>query len=133
MNKESKQGQSERPDGGVLGAILSGMDKELNDVIKTRDMEQIEAVQKKQLEILEDLLGRAFSEINKQLQYSGVNMRTGQIILALISDTNNIWITITGRSMLALSVNNILTNESGGEGKGEIKDKGAGYSPIIMN
>lgn len=132
MNNQSKQGQPERPD-GVLEAILSGMDRELNDVIKTGDAEQITAIQKKQLEILEDLLGRAFSEINKQLKYSGVNMKTGQMILALISDTNNIWITITGRSMLSPAIKRILTDEEGGDEKGEIKDKGAGYSPIILN
>jgi hypothetical protein len=121
----------------MLHAILDGMDKELNEVIKTGDLEQIKAIQEKQLAILRDLLQKAFAEITRLLQYSGVDVRTGQSILGLISDTNNIWITITGRSMLELRMNKII-DAAEGEGVNlpdlnNEKDKGGSYSPIILN
>lgn len=121
----------------MLHVILDRMDKELNEVIKTGDLEQIKSIQEKQLAILRDLLQKAFAEITQLLQYSGVNARTGQSILGLISDTNNIWITITGRSMLELRMNKIIDSA---EGQGvnlpdlnNEKDKGGSYSPIILN
>lgn len=121
----------------MLHAILDGMDKELNEVIKTGDREQIKAIQEKQLAILRDLLQKAFAEITRLLQYSGVDLKTGQSILGLISDTNNIWITITGRSMLELRIDKII-DAAEGEGVNlpdlnNEKDKGGSYSPIILN
>ena len=137
MKKGNEQGNQEGPESRLLNAILSGMDKELNLTIQTGDMEQIKAVQEKQLAILQDLLKKAFSEITRLLQYSGVDMRTGQAILGFISDTNNIWITITGRSMLELRINKLIDSA---EEKGvklpdlnNEKDKGGNYSPIILN
>ena len=133
----NEQGNQEGPESRLLNAILSGMDKELNLTIQTGDMEQIKAVQEKQLAILQDLLKKAFSEITRLLQYSGVDMKTGQAILGFISDTNNIWITITGRSMLELRINKLIDSA---EEKGvklpdlnNEKDKGGNYSPIILN
>jgi hypothetical protein len=137
MEQGNEQGNQERPESRLLNAILSGMDKELNLTIQTGDMEQIKAVQEKQLAILQDLLKKAFSEITRLLQYSGVDMKTGQAILGFISDTNNIWITITGRSMLELRINKLIDSA---EEKGvklpdlnNEKDKGGNYSPIILN
>ena len=137
MEQGNEQGNQEGPESRLLSAILSGMDKELNLTIQTGDMEQIKAVQEKQLAILQDLLKKAFSEITRLLQYSGVDMRTGQAILGFISDTNNIWITITGRSMLELRINKLIDSA---EEKGvklpdlnSEKDKGGNYSPIILN
>ena len=137
MEQDNEQGNQERPESRLLNAILSGMDKELNLTIQTGDMEQIKAVQEKQLAILQDLLKKAFSEITRLLQYSGVDMKTGQAILGFISDTNNIWITITGRSMLELRINKLIDSA---EEKGvklpdlnNEKDKGGNYSPIILN
>lgn len=126
-----------RPEMRMLHAILDGMDKELNEVIKTGDREQIKSIQEKQLAILRDLLKKAFAEITRLLQYSGVDLKTGQSILGLISDTNNIWITITGRSMLELRMNKII-DAAEGEGVNlpdlnNEKDKGGSYSPIILN
>ena len=133
----NEQGNQEGPESRLLNAILSGMDKELNLTIQKGDMEQIKAVQEKQLAILQDLLKKAFSEITRLLQYSGVDMKTGQAILGFISDTNNIWITITGRSMLELRINKMIDSA---EEKGvklpdlnNEKDKGGNYSPIILN
>ena len=143
--KHSESGEPVRPEMRMLHAILDGMDKELNEVIKTGDREQIKAIQEKQLAILRDLLQKAFAEITRLLQYSGVSVNTGQSILGLISDTNNIWITITGRSMLEMRIDKIIGSA---EGKGvnltdlstdlskDLKnnnDKGSSYSPIIMN
>jgi hypothetical protein len=137
MEQGNEQGNQEGPESRLLNAILSGMDKELNLTIQTGDMEQIKAVQEKQLAILQDLLKKAFSEITRLLQYSGVDMKTGQAILGFISDTNNIWITITGRSMLELRINKLIDSA---EEKGvklpdlnNEKDKGGNYSPIILN
>ena len=137
MEQGNEQGNQERPESRLLSAILSGMDKELNLKIQTGDIEQIKAVQEKQLAILQDLLKKAFSEITRLLQYSGVDMKTGQAILGFISDTNNIWITITGRSMLELRINKMIDSA---EEKGvklpdlnNEKDKGGNYSPIILN
>ena len=137
MEQGNEQGNQEGPESRLLSAILSGMDKELNLTIQTGDMEQIKAVQEKQLAILQDLLKKAFSEITRLLQYSGVDMKTGQAILGFISDTNNIWITITGRSMLELRINKLIDSA---EEKGvklpdlnNEKDKGGNYSPIILN
>ena len=137
MNMEQEQGNQEGPESRLLSAILSGMDKELNLTIQTGDMEQIKAVQEKQLAILQDLLKKAFSEITRLLQYSGVDMKTGQAILGFISDTNNIWITITGRSMLELRINKMIDSaEAEGVKLPDLnneKDKGGNYSPIILN
>ena len=137
MEQGNEQGNQEGPESRLLSAILSGMDKELNLTIQTGDMEQIKAVQEKQLAILQDLLKKAFSEITRLLQYSGVDMKTGQALLGFISDTNNVWITITGRSMLELRMNKIIDSA---EEKGvklpdlnNEKDKGGNYSPIILN
>ena len=137
MEQGNEQGNQEGPESRLLNAILSGMDKELNLTIQKGDMEQIKAVQEKQLAILQDLLKKAFSEITRLLQYSGVDMKTGQAILGFISDTNNIWITITGRSMLELRINKMIDSA---EEKGvklpdlnNEKDKGGNYSPIILN
>ena len=137
MEQGNEQGNQEGPESRLLNAILSGMDKELNLTIQTGDMEQIKAVQEKQLAILQDLLKKAFSEITRLLQYSGVDMKTGQALLGFISDTNNVWITITGRSMLELRMNKIIDSA---EEKGvklpdlnNEKDKGGNYSPIILN
>ena len=133
----NEQGNQEGPESRLLNAILSGMDKELNLTIQTGDMEQIKAVQEKQLAILQDLLKKAFSEITRLLQYSGVDMKTGQAILGFISDTNNIWITITGRSMLELRINKMIdSSEEKGVKLPDLnneKDKGGNYSPIILN
>jgi hypothetical protein len=137
MEQGNEQGNQERPESRLLNAILSGMDKELNLTIQTGDMEQIKAVQEKQLAILQDLLKKAFSEITRLLQYSGVDMKTGQAILGFISDTNNIWITITGRSMLELRINKLIDSaEENGVKLPDLnneKDKGGNYSPIILN
>ena len=135
--RHSESGEPVRPEMRMLHAILDGMDKELNEVIKTGDREQIKAIQEKQLAILRDLLQKAFAEITRLLQYSGVDLKTGQSILGLISDTNNIWITITGRSMLELRMNKII-DAAEGEGVNlpdlnNEKDKGGSYSPIILN
>ena len=137
MEQGNEQGNQEGPESRLLNAILSGMDKELNLTIQTGDMEQIKAVQEKQLAILQDLLKKAFSEITRLLQYSGVDMKTGQALLGFISDTNNVWITITGRSMLELRINKLIDSA---EEKGvklpdlnNEKDKGGNYSPIILN
>jgi len=141
MQRNNEQGNDQsgqdRPEGRLLEAILSGMDAELNLTIQTGDREQIKAVQEKQLAILRDILQKAFAEITRLLQYSGVDMKTGQAILGFISDTNNIWITITGRSMLELRMNKII---DAAEGEGvklpdlnNEKDKGGSYSPIILN
>jgi hypothetical protein len=135
--RHSESDEPVRPEMRMLHAILDGMDKELNEVIKTGDREQIKAIQEKQLAILRDLLQKAFAEITRLLQYSGVDVRTGQSILGLISDTNNIWITITGRSMLELRMNKII-DAAEGEGVNlpdlnNEKDKGGSYSPIILN
>lgn len=135
--RHSESGEPVRPEMRMLHAILDGMDKELNEVIKTGDREQIKAIQEKQLAILRDLLQKAFAEITRLLQYSGVDIKTGQSILGLISDTNNIWITITGRSMLELRMNKII-DAAEGEGVNlpdlnNEKDKGGSYSPIILN
>ena len=141
MQRNSEQGNDQsgqdRPEGRLLEAILSGMDAELNLTIQTGDREQIKAIQEKQLAILRDLLQKAFAEITRLIQYSGVNMKTGQAILGYISDTNNIWITITGRSMLELRMNKII-DAAEGEGVNlpdlnNEKDKGGSYSPIILN
>lgn len=133
----SESDEPARPEMRMLHAILDGMDKELNEVIKTGDREQIKSIQEKQVAILRDLLQKAFAEITRLLQYSGVDMKTGQSILSLISDTNNIWITITGRSMLELRINKII-DAAEGEGVNlpdlnNEKDKGGSYSPIILN
>lgn len=135
--RHSESDEPVRPEMRMLHVILDRMDKELNEVIKTGDLEQIKSIQEKQLAILRDLLQKAFAEITQLLQYSGVNARTGQSILGLISDTNNIWITITGRSMLELRMNKIIDSA---EGQGvnlpdlnNEKDKGGSYSPIILN
>lgn len=147
--KHSGSDEPVRPEMRMLNAILDGMDKELNEVIKTGDKEQIKAIQEKQLAILRDLLQKAFAEITRLLQYSGVSVNTGQSILGLISDTNNIWITITGRSMLEMRIDKIIGSA---EGQGvnltdlntdlssdlskDLKndnDKGGSYSPIILN
>lgn len=135
--RHSEGDEPVRPEMRMLHAILDGMDKELNEVIKTGDREQIKAIQEKQLAILRDLLQKAFAEITRLLQYSGVDIKTGQSILGLISDTNNIWITITGRSMLELRMNKII-DAAEGEGVNlpdlnNEKDKGGSYSPIILN
>ena len=135
--RHSESDEPVRPEMRMLHAILDGMDKELNELIKTGDREQIKAIQEKQLAILRDLLQKAFAEITRLLQYSGVDVRTGQSILGLISDTNNIWITITGRSMLELRMNKII-DAAEGEGVNlpdlnNEKDKGGSYSPIILN
>lgn len=135
--RHSESSEPVRPEMRMLHAILDGMDKELNEVIKTGDREQIKAIQEKQLAILRDLLQKAFAEITRLLQYSGVDIKTGQSILGLISDTNNIWITITGRSMLELRMNKII-DAAEGEGVNlpdlnNEKDKGGSYSPIILN
>lgn len=135
--RHSESDEPVRPETRMLHAILDGMDKELNEVIKTGDREQIKSIQEKQLAILRDLLQKAFAEITRLLQYSGVDIKTGQSILGLISDTNNIWITITGRSMLELRMNKII-DAAEGEGVNlpdlnNEKDKGGSYSPIILN
>lgn len=143
--KHSGSDEPVRPEMRMLNAILDGMDKELNEVIKTGDREQIKSIQEKQLAILRDLLQKAFAEITRLLQYSGVSVNTGQSILGLISDTNNIWITITGRSMLEMRIDKIigsaqaegvnLTDLSTDLSK-DLKndnDKGSSYSPIILN
>lgn len=143
--KHSGSDEPVRPEMRMLNAILDGMDKELNEVIKTGDREQIKSIQEKQLAILRDLLQKAFAEITRLLQYSGVSVSTGQSILGLISDTNNIWITITGRSMLEMRIDKIIGSAQA-EGVGltdlstdlskDLKkdnDKGSGYSPIILN
>lgn len=135
--RHSESDEPVRPEMRMLHAILDGMDKELNEVIKTGDREQIKAIQEKQLAILRDLLQKAFAEITRLLQYSGVDVKTGQSILGLISDTNNIWITITGRSMLELRMNKIIdAAEWEGVNLPDLnneKDKGGSYSPIILN
>jgi hypothetical protein len=135
--RHSESDEPVRPEMRMLNAILDGMDKELNEVIKTGDREQIKSIQEKQLAILQDLLKKAFAEVTRLLQYSGVDMKTGQAILGFISDTNNIWITITGRSMLELRINKLIDSA---EEKGvklpdlnNEKDKGGNYSPIILN
>lgn len=135
--RHSESDEPVRPEMRMLHAILDGMDKELNEVIKTGDREQIKSIQEKQLAILRDLLQKAFAEITRLLQYSGVDAKTGQSILGLISDTNNIWITITGRSMLELRIDKII-DAAEGEGVNlpdlnNEKDKGGSYSPIILN
>ena len=143
--KHSGSDEPVRPEMRMLNAILDGMDKELNEVIKTGDKEQIKAIQEKQLAILRDLLQKAFAEITRLLKYSGVSVNTGQSILGLISDTNNIWITITGRSMLEMRIDKIIGSAEG-EGVNltdlssdlskDLKndnDKGSSYSPIILN
>lgn len=135
--RHSESDEPVRPEMRMLHAILDGMDKELNEVIKTGDREQIKAIQEKQVAILRDLLQKAFAEVTRLLQYSGVDLKTGQSILGLISDTNNIWITITGRSMLELRMNKII-DAAEGEGVNlpdlnNEKDKGGSYSPIILN
>ena len=135
--RHSESDEPVRPEMRMLNAILDGMDKELNEVIKTGDREQIKSIQEKQLAILQDLLKKAFAEVTRLLQYSGVDMKTGQAILGFISDTNNIWITITGRSMLEMRIDKIIESA---EEKGvklpdlnNEKDKGGNYSPIILN
>ena len=135
--RHSESDEPVRPEMRMLNAILDGMDKELNEVIKTGDREQIKSIQEKQLAILQDLLKKAFAEVTRLLQYSGVDMKTGQAILGFISDTNNIWITITGRSMLEMRIDKIIDSA---EEKGvklpdlnNEKDKGGNYSPIILN
>lgn len=143
--KHSGSDEPVRPEMRMLNAILDGMDKELNEVIKTGDREQIKSIQEKQLAILRGLLQKAFAEITRLLQYSGVSINTGQSILGLISDTNNIWITITGRSMLEMRIDKIIGSAEG-EGVNltdlssdlskDLKndnDKGSSYSPIILN
>lgn len=143
--KHSGSDEPVRPEMRMLNSILDGMDKELNEVIKTGDREQIKSIQEKQLAILRDLLQKAFAEITRLLQYSGVSINTGQSILGLISDTNNIWITITGRSMLEMRIDKIIGSAEG-EGVNltdlssdlskDLKndnDKGSSYSPIILN
>lgn len=80
--------------------ILNGMDIELNDAIQRGDRAYIEAIIEKQKNVLVNLMERASAEIVRLLQLSGVGMQTGQQILTLISDTNNFWIILTGRSML---------------------------------
>lgn len=135
--RHSQSDEPARPEMRMLHTILDGMDKELNEVIKTGDREQIKSIQEKQLAILRDLLQKAFAEITRLLQYSGVDIKTGQSILGLISDTNNIWITITGRSMLELRMNKII-DAAEGEGVNlpdlnNEKDKGGSYTPIILN
>lgn len=143
--KHSGSDEPVRPEMRMLNAILDGMDKELNEVIKTGDREQIKSIQEKQLAILRDLLQKAFAEITRLLQYSGVSVNTGQSILGLISDTNNIWITITGRSMLEMRIDKIIGSaEAEGVNLTDLStelskdlkndnDKGSSYSPIILN
>jgi hypothetical protein len=135
--RHSESDEPVRPEMRMLNAILDGMDKELNEVIKTGDREQIKSIQEKQLAILQDLLKKAFAEVTRLLQYSGVDMKTGQAILGFISDTNNIWITITGRSMLEVRIDKIIGSaEAEGVKLPDLnneKDKGGNYSPIILN
>ena len=135
--RHSESDEPVRPEMRMLSAILDGMDKELNEVIKTGDREQIKSIQEKQLAILQDLLKKAFAEVTRLLQYSGVDMKTGQAILGFISDTNNIWITITGRSMLEMRIEKIIGSaEAEGVKLPDLnneKDKGGNYSPIILN
>ena len=143
--KHSGSDEPVRPEMRMLNAILDGMDKELNEVIKTGDREQIKSIQEKQLAILRDLLQKAFAEITRLLQYYGVSVNTGQSILGLISDTNNIWITITGRSMLEMRIDKIIGSaEAEGVNLTDLStelskdlkndnDKGSSYSPIILN
>jgi hypothetical protein len=135
--RHSESDEPVRPEMRMLNAILDGMDKELNEVIKTGDREQIKSIQEKQLAILQDLLKKAFAEVTRLLQYSGVDMKTGQAILGFISDTNNIWITITGRSMLEMRIDKIIGSaEAEGVKLPDLnneKDKGGNYSPIILN
>jgi hypothetical protein len=135
--RHSESDEPVRPEMRMLNAILDGMDKELNEVIKTGDWEQIKSIQEKQLAILQDLLKKAFAEVTRLLQYSGVDMKTGQAILGFISDTNNIWITITGRSMLEVRIDKIIGSaEAEGVKLPDLnneKDKGGNYSPIILN
>lgn len=135
--RHSESDEPVRPEMRMLNAILDGMDKELNEVIKTGDREQIKSIQEKQLAILQDLLKKAFAEVTRLLQYSGVDMKTGQAILGFISDTNNIWITITGRSMLEMRIDKIIGSAEAEGVKlldlNNEKDKGGNYSPIILN
>ncbi len=135
--RHSESDEPVRPEMRMLSAILDGMDKDLNEMIKTGDRERIKFMQEKQLAILQDLLKKAFSEITRLLQYSGVDMKTGQAILGFISDTNNIWITITGRSMLEMRIDKIIGSaEAEGVKLPDLnneKDKGGNYSPIILN
>ena len=135
--RHSESDEPVRPEMRMLSAILDGMDKDLNEMIKTGDRERIKFMQEKQLAILQDLLKKAFSEITRLLQYSGVDMKTGQAILGFISDTNNIWITITGRSMLEMRIEKIIGSaEAEGVKLPDLnneKDKGGNYSPIILN
>ena len=154
MEININQGGQDGQDGQdrIALKILNGMDIELNDAIQRGDRAYIEAIIEKQKNVLTNLMERASAEIVRLLQLSGVGIQTGQQILELISDTNNFWITLTGRSMLTdrfraifaqaesqgikLDMQTDMQDASEYEKNSRLTDESgytSGYSPIIPN